>query len=84
MSMSYENGIPRSFEIGPKTNRKYLTRSNLKRASSMKLKNKVNDHDSVQNLELPSFTRDYVQGFNISVVDKRQKVRDQLFKEMEI
>ena len=50
----------------------------------MKLKNKVNGHDSVQNLELPSFTRDYVQGFNISVVDKRQKVRDQLFIEMEI
>jgi hypothetical protein len=84
MSISYENGIQRSIEMGTKTDQNFLTRSYLKRRAAdrrTKLKNKVNEHDPVQNFELSSFTHDYIQGFK--EMNKRQKIRDQLFKEWE-
>jgi hypothetical protein len=55
-----------------------LASSNLREGLSAELKNKINEHDSVQNFELSYFPHDYLLAFK--EMNTMQKVRKQLFK----
>jgi hypothetical protein len=47
----------------PKTNQNFRVGSHVKCGLSMKLRHKINEHNSVQNFELSSFRHEYLQAF---------------------